>query len=428
MKTIRACLLSAAACGCLCSFANPVVTVDRVQQRYPWNGLVDIDYTIANFTGDEVDYQLAVDLVMTGATQRVYSFANYAPCDAPITNGTHRLTWNAPADGVERLERNASIIIRLVYAPTTERDADYLIIDVSGGTSAETYPVKFVKGGVPRQFNSVRYQSDRIVLKRVPAGSFWMGQGSKVNGNFTGNVSSPTSSRHYVTLTKDFFLGLFPVTQRQHELVMGSPCGGNAGVCSRGGTKPTYDWSWNTIMGAISGGGFFTNLCAKTVCRGLPIRGFTLPTEAQREYACRAGTTNSYVYASDSTDLLDYYAYHTGNMENWSKIPSGTYYYPLATAGSFLPNAWGFYGMQALVSEWCSDWYGEYPTSTEEEPDIDPTGPATGTQKVLRGGNCYSTSRAIQVNSGTRLANTPQSECDNGRHAVYGFRIMKYVP
>ena len=213
MKTIRACLLSAALCGCLCSFAEPTVSVDRVLQRYPWNGLVDIDYTVAGFTGDAADYQLVVDLVLTGATQRIYGFANYAPCDAPVTNGSHRLTWNAPADGIERLERNASIIIHLIYAPTTERDADYLIIDVSGGTSAETYPVKFVKGGEPRQFNSVRYQSDRIVLKRVPAGSFWMGTGAKVAGNDNGDVSLPTSSRHYVTLTKDskgieFFEGM----------------------------------------------------------------------------------------------------------------------------------------------------------------------------------------------------------------------------
>ena len=273
----------------------------------------------------------------------------------------------------------------------------------------------------------MRYQSDRIVLKRVPAGSFWMGTGAKVAGNDNGDVSLPTSSRHYVTLTKDFFLGLFPVTQRQHELVTGSPCGGEAGVAPRGATKPTYDWTYNEIMGTLSGGGFFTNLCAKTVCRGLPVKGFTLPTEAQREYACRAGTTNSYVYGSNSTNLLDRYAYYVRNNTKWyTGAFHSNYPFPLATAGSFLPNAWGFYGMQSLVSEWCSDWYGSYPASTEEEPDIDPAGPATGTQRVLRGGNGLKWEG--EVHSGARWQSDPTGNRIGGTHGVYGFRIMKYVP
>ena len=117
---------------------------------------------------------------------------------------------------------------------------------------------------------------------------------------------------------------------------------------------------------------------------------YVLPTEAQWEYACRAGTTTEFFWGNDAAHGKGYI-----NAADEAGTPWGTkwnYVFPFnsgytgtAPIGSFRPNAWGLYDMLGNVWEWCNDWYGEYPTNME----TDPKGPGSGSYRVNRGGSWY---------------------------------------
>ncbi|MBR3582027.1 MAG: formylglycine-generating enzyme family protein [Kiritimatiellae bacterium] len=150
---------------------------------------------------------------------------------------------------------------------------------------------------------------------------------------------------HQVTLTEGFWMGKTEVTQAQWESVMG-----NNPSCFKGDNRPVESVSWNDCQ----------QFCQKT--------GLQLPTEAQWEYACRAGNTGEYA--------------GTGNLDDmgWYDDNSGRGTHPVETKQ---PNAWGLYDMHGNVWECCADWYGDYPSGAV----TDPQGPSSGSGRVLRGGS-----------------------------------------
>lgn len=161
-----------------------------------------------------------------------------------------------------------------------------------------------------------------------------------------------------VTLTKGFWLGKTPVTQGQYETVMET----NPSHFKKAGREaPVEEVSWIDAM----------KFCAKLTERertaGRLPEGYTytLPTEAQWEYACRAGTTDAYAGNPDEM------AWHAGNS-------GGTTH----TVGTKQPNTWGLHDMTGNILQWCFDWYGNYPGGAV----TDPTGPATGYYRMARGG------------------------------------------
>jgi len=128
-----------------------------------------------------------------------------------------------------------------------------------------------------------------------------------------------------------------------------------------------------------------------------PGYAYRLPTEAEWEYAARAGTTNRYSFGNDS-DYLECYE------RFWFRDNSNSRTHPV---GRLPANPWGLHDMTGNVFEWCSDWYGTYPMY----PETDPQGPATGTYRVARGGsyyaqpyNCRSAARAMTTSAGFRVA------------------------
>jgi formylglycine-generating enzyme required for sulfatase activity len=128
-----------------------------------------------------------------------------------------------------------------------------------------------------------------------------------------------------------------------------------------------------------------------------------LPTEAEWEYACRAGSKTRFCFG-DADDGLGDYA--------WFGANSGDKTHPV---GQKKPNAWGLHDMHGNLWEWCSDWYGEYAA----DPATDPTGPTTGAGRVLRGG-CWGCD-AQACRSGTRLASRPEA------HYGFGWRVVAPV-
>jgi len=197
--------------------------------------------------------------------------------------------------------------------------------------------------------------SVKLVMCWIPPGEFLMGSPEDEMGR------CDSETQHRVKITQGFWLAKTQTTQAQWQAVMG-----NNPSRFQGEDLPVENVSWNDICGNESGpGGFLGELNGR-----LPSGGrFHLPTEAQWEYACRAGTTGP-----DSGDLHEM---------GWYSDNSDDRTHP---AGEKKPNAWGLHDMLGNVWEWCSDWYGDFDPSAV----TDPTGPADGSYHVIRGGGWYS--------------------------------------
>ena len=201
-----------------------------------------------------------------------------------------------------------------------------------------------------------------LEMVRIPAGTFMM-------GGYPGEQDSNSSEgpQHQVTLTQAFWLGKYVVTKRQWTAVMGAtPWSGKQCVLNDL-DSPAVDISWNDCQAFV------------TTVNALGKGTFRFPTEAEWEYACRAGTTTQFYWGNDPTTYsqIGNYAWYKGNSLN-----AGQQYAHIV--GKKLPNAWGLYDMSGNVLEWCQDyWHGDYtgaPTngSAWEIP--------TSSARVIRGG------------------------------------------
>ena len=197
----------------------------------------------------------------------------------------------------------------------------------------------------------------KLDLLLIPAGSFTMGDN-------TGDDS--VKPAHKVTITNQFYLGKYEVSQEQWEAVMG-----NNPSQFNDPKNPVETVSWGDCQK------FLVKLNAKTGGRG---GKFTLPTEAQWEYACRAGSTGKFCFGDDEKQLGEYAWYATNSDGKTHPV------------GGKKPNAWGLYDMHGNVWEWCQDWYGKYGA----EAATDPSGPTTDVIRVNRGGNWGSDSGFCQ--------------------------------
>ena len=246
--------------------------------------------------------------------------------------------------------------VNLLVAPFTEAKAKEVQKEVAKSLQKEVED----KADLGKGF--------KLDLVLVPAGKFLMG--------------SPNEKQHDVTLTKPFYIGKHEVTQEQYESVMGSNPSS-----TKGAKLPVTNVSWEDCQE------FVKKLNAST--KG----GYRLPTEAEWEFACRAGTTTAYSF-KDSLAKSD------ANIDGDS----------IKTVGSYTANAFGLYDLHGNVWEWCEDWYGDYPAGAV----TDPKGPEIGTYRVVRGGsfnNYESDARSsarlnltpsIRYNDlGLRLARTP---------------------
>ena len=194
---------------------------------------------------------------------------------------------------------------------------------------------------------------------------------------------------HEVQITKGFWVGKTPVTQAQWERVMGyNPSH------FKGTKNPVERVSWNdsqqfimTLNHLISGG------------------GFSLPTEAQWEYACRAGSTGAFCFGDDESRMGEY---------AWCDENSGDTPHPV---GEKKPNAWGLYDMHGNVWEWCQDWYGKYLSDVQ----TDPTGAVSGSLRVKRGGSWYFSASCCR--SAFRSNSPPVSQ-----DYLNGFRLVGNLP
>ena len=225
-----------------------------------------------------------------------------------------------------------------------------------------------------------------LEMNWVNPGTFMMGSPS----NETGHQSNET--QHQVTLTKGFWLGKYEVTQAQWYAVLGTDPSN-----FKGSQRPVEQVSYDDALV------FCQRLTQKERAEGRLPEGYayTLPTEAQWEYACRADTPTA-LCNGDATEV-------NMNEVGWyySNAGGGTH-----IVGQKKPNDWGFYDMHGNVWEWCLDWYGEYSTMAV----TDPTGGSTGSHRVVRGG-CW--------NNGADRCRSPSRGYDypSRNYYDYGFRV-----
>jgi formylglycine-generating enzyme required for sulfatase activity len=219
----------------------------------------------------------------------------------------------------------------------------------------------------------------------IEPGTFMMGSRWNERGSFL-----QEHHKHEVTLTRGYYLQTTPVTQGQWKAVMGD---NPSGFKDKGPDYPVEKVSWNAVQ-------IYIQILAELVKREC-----RLPTEAEWEYACRAGSQTAYSFGTGA-DELDQYAWFEGNSGGSTR-----------PVGQLKPNPWGLYDMHGNVLEWCHDRYGEeYPHG----PVTDPTGPdnrGNKNNRVIRGGGWRYKARICR--SAFRVGIDPDDQSD-----AIGFRLV----
>ncbi len=247
-----------------------------------------------------------------------------------------------------------------------EQEHKYLYGETTPSTAVGTQKAWAQKLKVPIQIQN------KIGMKFVliPPGEFMMGQKG---------IAEPV---HRVKITKPFYMGIYPVTQKEWRLIMSNDPSFFKGIYKVGIIKkeicllknnPVEQISWNTVQDFINK----LNRLENT-------NRYKLPTEAEWEYACKAGSTSIYCFGNSKSQLC-VYAWYSNCSDNKT--------HPV---GLVEPNLWGLYDMYGNVWEWCYDWYGVYPFHEVS----DPQGPSNGSDRIFRGGgwdsfadNCMSVYR-----------------------------------
>lgn len=216
----------------------------------------------------------------------------------------------------------------------------------------------------------------------IPAGSFTMGSPTNEAQRWSDEVE------HTVTLTKGFYMEKYPVTQSQYLAVVGSNPSyfrtndyyGN--LISPDLNRPVESVNWNDATNYCS----MLTLSDRAAGRIPSNLAYRLPTEGEWEYACRAGTTTAFHFGNaihgGMANFYDYVEYDAAIGNISVAEPCVPWLPRTTTVGSYTANAFGLYDMHGNVGEWCQDWYGAYSSGAV----VDPTGPALGSNRVIRGG------------------------------------------
>jgi formylglycine-generating enzyme required for sulfatase activity len=240
-------------------------------------------------------------------------------------------------------------------------------------------------------------------LALIPPGEFMMGSPASEAER------DDDETQHRVRITKPYYLGMYEVTQGEYERVMGT----NPSAFSRSGGRservsgqdtsrfPVETVSWEDAVE------FCRKLSALSAEQSAG-RVYRLPTEAEWEFACRAGTTTPFHFGSQ---LNGREANCDGNYP-YGTTTKGTYLERPTPVGSYGANGFGLYDMHGNVWEWCSDWYAGYASTAVD----DPTGPTSGSYRVARGGSWINYARGCR--SALRLRLTPDP-----RISLLGFRL-----
>jgi len=381
---------------------------------------VDINYVLSCELTQSMDitvtgYDGATDLSLSGDALSGDLYG--------VSEGSHRIVWDPTASAYT----NSGILTKFRVQLTPVISPLYMIVDLTKDADADgqiEYVYEsdltnglwgaWVRNPVTNDGTVVEsvvwtgvttndiYATDKLVLRRVPAGSYGMGDSMNIA----------------ITLTKACYAGVFEVTVAQWTWVMGGsgtsiPIVGVSYDSIRGMTNDTPSVNWPTTGSGVSPASFLGKLRSAT-----GIADFDLPTEAQWEYLCRAGTTTVFNDGSIDASFSGTVEDNNGNTNGYLSA-LGWYKFNCTakqSGGQKAANAWGIYDAHGNAGEWCLDWH---------EPSLsggsDPSGPDSGSIRVYRGGAWSST--ADRCRSAYRNA-IPSTFTKS----YMGFRLVRTLP
>ena len=340
-------------------------------------------------------------------------------CDIPVAPSEDGSAIGISVESVDGVLRHMEISSQSLDAPV--RDFSKIAFVRSGNGKTPTSPVSQTASAAGNGKIEPRKTGTKRTIT-LPGGAtmemIWCAPGTFLMGSPLSEIGRfEDEPQHQVMLTKGFWLGKFEVTQAQWTSVMGA----NPSHF-KGDKRPVECVSYNDIRGssigsqwpswnAVDADSFLGKLRART---GVD---FDLPTEAQWEYACRAGTTTDYNNGTNyggnynydpNLNLLGRYWYNRSDGRDYSNGHT--------TVGSYQPNAWGLYDMLGNVCEWCLDWKGGSLSGN------DPVGSSSGSYRVQRGGS-WCDSDASGCTSSYQYSGPPSS-----RSRGTGFRLVGALP
>jgi formylglycine-generating enzyme required for sulfatase activity len=281
-----------------------------------------------------------------------------------------------------------------------------------------TIVINSVNGIPSKTLNTTGYMriapGDVAAVKKASleaANMVWIEGGTFTMGSPVSEAArSGSEVQHQVTVST-FYMGKYEVTQKEWREVMG-----NNPSYFKGDNLPVEQMSWYEAVEYCNKRSQREGLTPAYTINGTNVSwnrnadGYRLPTEAEWEYACRAGTSSPF---STGNNITTGQANYDGNYP-YNDNTKGTYRIKTVEVGNFAPNPWGLYDMHGNVWEWCWDWYGDYPSGAQ----TDPAGASTGADRVLRGGSWYI--YAAWLRSAFRYYLAPSY-----RYYYIGFRLVR---
>lgn len=369
--------------------AATTITINKVQQRWPWNNKVDITYTVngGQDAANNEFYKIVFTTVINGTT---YTIDGVSDVGASANEGTHTVTWKTAPEGVRNAECTMSAAVYTSESPSGD---DYMVVDLATGAIA--YEGLLGTGAAGQSASEVRYnqeayKTDKLVLRKIPctAKSDSLPNGPFADGYPTGddtyftaalqNVAASRNTERTWTNRYDYYIGVYPVTQAQYKkLGLANPSsfttadneGNAADLC------PVETVSWNDLRAstaageaipavATSGtGSFFQRLNYATGNRF----AFDLPTEVMFEIAVRAGSAGTRYFWGEDSDKSMVVCNQNSNHRT-------------VAVGSKPSNDWGLHDIADNVWELCLDVYEG--KDMAQRPDA--FTPATGTHANRR--------------------------------------------
>ena len=419
MMTIGA---AAMACGAYAAS----VTIDSVTQRWPWNNKVDITYTVKE--GQDVEAGVFCRLVFNADINgETYVIDGVTNVGASASSGTHTITWNPPS-GVKTA--NCTMTATLLAADNPSGD-DYMVVDLDTGKI--TYEGLLASQAASNdRYNTAAYKTDKLVLRKIPRSADSPCPTGYRTGDNGSDFVAHNSQTNWVTY-KDYYIGVFPVTQWQFNKLYGSNPS-NFQTDSEGNNhwyRPVDKVYWyaarrttvttEEVVDVVPGNNNtvsflgYLNMLTKS---GSGVKGFDLPTRIMGEIATRGGTNTKYSWGeSYNTEGSHWESYVVANTNTTCEV------------GSKLPNGFGLYDTIGNVVEWALDDYFNSRTDYADAPDPwtparDPATDSTHAKRSCVNGASYSAS------SGFAKLMSPAywgGEKWNVNYAGFGFRVAFIV-